>query len=93
MTVFNVEQEKALTKLREMKVFKLRNEDVYGTFENEFDELWWTVLHEYDLYMEGEVGESIDIEERLCKSSAIETYEWLVSAQSLTSEFKTMSIK
>ncbi len=43
---------KAISELRRMKVYSCCAWD----FEEDFSDVWWLVLHEIDMYVEGEFG-------------------------------------
>lgn len=45
--------EKAIKELKKLKVFNLCGFD----YEETFTDVWWLVLHEVDLYVEGEYGQ------------------------------------
>ena len=81
--------EQAMKKLKRIKVGKLYDDDIalpkeQGGYEQQFDRTWWMVLHELDLYREGEYEEG----EHLDKKSAETAYKWLKETQHLTIEFK-----
>ena len=77
--------EKALKKLKRMKVNELYNNDSMDEFKSKFDGIWWKVLHEYEIYSEGQVSED---EGHLTSSTAKTTYKWLKESQHLTIDFK-----
>jgi len=74
------DQEKAISKGSRLKAFKVRNDDS----ENSFDDIWLHVLHEVDLFEEGEDNAVIN------KSQAARTRKWLEETQLLTIDFKDM---
>ena len=76
------DQEKAINKGKRLKAFKLRNDDT----ENSFDDIWFHVLHEVDLFEEGEDTAVIN------KSQAIAAKRWLRETQSLTSELVNLKL-
>ncbi len=80
------QQKKALKRLWRMKVASVMNDD-YVESENEsyFDFVWWQVLHEYDLFIEGECDD-------LTKAQAETAKRWLKETQHLTIEHKNMKL-
>lgn len=81
--------EQAMKKLKRLKVNELYNDDALHEFESEFDGVWWRVLHEYDMYEEGQIDEEFK-HEHLNKQTAKTTYKWLEETQHLTINFKDM---
>lgn len=81
--------EMAMKKLRRMKVAELISNDGANEYQSEFDCVWWSVLREYDRYVDGEVDE---YDNHLIHSTALTTYKWLVATQDLTIEFKNTKI-
>lgn len=79
--------EKAVAELKRMKVFRLCGWD----YEETFADVWWLVLHEVDLYAEGEYGQESGFIESdpayLNKRSAKAADNWLVRWWELANKY------
>lgn len=78
---------KAISELRKLKVFHLCAFD----YEETFTDVWWCVLHEVDMYVEGEYGQgdwfNISEPEAMNIRSARSADAWLVKWWSLAYKY------
>ena len=78
---FSIEDERiqiALERLESLAVDRFRNDDYSA--QKSFDDVWWSVLHEVDLYEEGEETEFRSVR------SVEATKKWLKSFSHLCTE-------
>ena len=84
--IVTVQQNIGIKKLNKLKVSDLMIQD--GFYNNEykslFDSLWWSALHELDMYTEGQDTE-------MTKRIATSTKKWLKEHQNLTIEFQDVT--
>ena len=79
---------KAISELKRLKVHKLAGYD----YEETFSDVWWLVLHEVDLYSEGECGSDgrfIDVDPSyMNKVQAKRADQWLIKYLPLFNKYK-----
>ncbi len=84
-----VDCKKAISELKRMKVFGCCAWD----FEENFSDVWWLVLHEVDMWVEGEFGVEkwhTDSSGGMNKSQAKKADEWLVRYLPLFNKYKRL---
>jgi hypothetical protein len=81
---------KAISELKRLKVHKIAGYD----YEDTFADVWWLILHEVDMYAEGEYGSDGDFNVTdsafMNKTQAKRADQWLIKYVDLFNKYKNV---